>query len=209
MSYQQPATSYRQPETRVRPSPLWYLLPVVLWIVALTLFVLAFKAVADLITAGIDPVQNNASVEVPDDGITVYSTLQSTARDCNLVDDEGTSSALDTFDADFELDLPDDPNYFALGSTPDDLASGTYELSCPGAGSSELGIGQRLDPVAIGKRALWGIVLPAFLGLVGLIIFIVLLIKRHNSKSRIKNAQTSSGGYGGGPPGSYPGGPPT
>ncbi len=208
MSYQQPGTSYPPLDTRVRPSALWYLLPVVLWLVALTLFVLAFKAVADLITAGIDPVQNNESVEVPEDGITVYSTLQSTAGACTLVDDQGTSSALDSFDGDFELDLPDNPNYLALGSSPDDLASGTYSLACPGAGSSELGVGQRLDPVAIGKRALWGILLPAFLGFVGLVILIVLLVKRHNSKSRIKTARASSGGYGGAG-GGYPGNPPS
>lgn len=177
---------------RVHPSALWYLVPVVLWLIALTLFVLAFRAVAELLTAGIDPVQNNASVEVTDDGLTVYSTLQSTARECELIDDQSQSVTLNSFDFDFKLDLPDDPAYFALGSTPGDLASGTYQLRCAGAsGTAELGTGTRLDPVAIGKRVLWGVVLPGFLAFVGLVMLVVLLVKRHNSKSRIKQYSAS------------------
>lgn len=196
MSYQQPGM-YQQPDARVRPSATWYLLPALLWVASLVLFVLALKAFADLATAGIDPVPDNGTVEVPDGGITVYSKAQGTARDCALVNGEGTSAALNSFEVDFELDLPSDPTYFALASSPDDLPSGTYELRCPGAKASELGVGQRLDPLAIGKRVLWGVVLPGFLGFIGLIILIVLLVKRHNSKSRIENAQSWSGGYGG------------
>ncbi|MBA2444211.1 MAG: hypothetical protein H0V49_02640, partial [Nocardioidaceae bacterium] len=175
MSYQQPGM-YQQPDARVRPSAMWYLLPALLWVVSLVLFVLAIKALANLATAGIDPVGSDGTVEVPDEGITIYSTAQSTARDCALVNGEGTSAALNSFEVDFELDLPNDPTYFALASSPDDVPSGTYELRCPGARAGELGVGQRLDPLAIGKRALWGIVLPGVLGFIGLIILIVLLV---------------------------------
>ena len=205
MSYQPPAPAYQHPgDSRVRPSALCYLVPVLLWIVSLVLFGLTFKAVADLVTDGVDPIRNSASVEVPDDGITVYST--SPTSTCALVTPGGTSTGLETLDGEFELDLPNDPTYFAVGSTPEDLASGTYQLQCSGIRTGELGIGQRLDPIAIGKRVLWGVLLPAFLGFVGLIVLVVLLVKRHNSKSRLKDAQAWSGGYGGGP--GYGGTPP-
>jgi hypothetical protein len=191
-------------DMKVRPSAWWYLLPVGIWIACIVLAVIAFKPFIDLVDHGVDPVRNGDQITVTDDGLTVYATGAQTPRNCRLVDTSGNATALDAFDDSFDLELPDGANYFALASTPDGFDAGTYTLECRGIGANgELGTGLRLDIGAIGQRLVIGILIPIVAGIIGLVILIVLLVKRHNSKSRIKAMRSSGGGYGGGPTGGY------
>ncbi len=196
---------------QVRPSPLWYLVVVALWVGAAVIAFVSFKPFFDLVSSGITPTQNNGSIQVPADGLTVYGRVDAADRSCSLLGGDSGNVRLETFKTDLNVD-----RYFALASTPEATPAGTYQLSCPGVGrNASLGLGKRFDVGALAERAVFGVALPLLIGFIGLVILIVLLVKRHNSKSRLRNAQAqsasgyyggypASGGYPPSPPGQYP-----
>lgn len=174
-----------EPDLRVRPSARWYLLPIGIFVACVIIVFFAFKPLLDLVGQGIDPVRNGAQVTVPVGGITVYSQDENVSRDCALVDDSGSASALKAFETDVNLDPPNSPGYQALASTPEGFSAGAYLLQCPQADAgARLGLGARLDIESLSKRATVGVLVSLAAGLIGLMILIVLLVKRHNSKSR-------------------------
>ncbi len=183
---------------KIRPKGVWYVLPFSLWAIALALLITAIVSFADIVNAGIDPIDGNDTISVSSDGLTVYSTDADATRTCTMTDAAGVTTPLDFFDADLRIDAAG-PAYYALASTPGDLPAGTYTLDCPGVGpEASLGIGPRVDVGAIAIRALWGIALPLILGFLGVASLIVILVLRHNSKARIKGLQATPGAYAGG-----------
>lgn len=176
-------------DQRVRPLAAWYVVPVVLWIAAVALFVVAVVAIAQVVNEGVDATRNNASIDIPANGLTVYSTDRASTADCVLVGN-GESRSLDSLNVTIEINVSG-PSYYGLGVTPDSLSGGTYRLQCSGLGpDTRLGLGPRVDVTALATRALWGIFLPMALGVIGLVVLIVLIVKRHSSRSRIKSAQS-------------------
>lgn len=209
------AMSIPAQEMKVRPSALWYVLVVVLWVGAFVVAFISFKPFFDLIDAGITSTPNNGPVMVTGDGFTVYSQNDPADRSCTLTGSGSEIIKLDSFDVDFTLNTTSASNYTALASTPEGTGPGTYTLSCAGVGPRDsLGIGDRLDVGALAKRLVLGVFVPMAMGLLGLVILIVMLVKRHTSKSRIRNAKAqAASGYSGGyptsggyppPPGQYP-----
>jgi hypothetical protein len=184
-------------EPRVRPHAGWYAVPVVLWVVAVVLFGLSLAAVGHIINSGIDPVPNRGTLAVPDDGLTIYTTDPVSTASCTLSSDGGDRTSLETFSFNLDINL-NGPTYHGIGVTPETLPAGTYRLTCTDVDpASRLGTGPRIDVTAIATRALWGFVLPPVLGIIGLVVLIVLLVKRHGSQSRIRSRQVYSGsGYG-------------
>ena len=185
--------STSEPQPRVRPSAWWYALPLVIWLACVVLVVVAFKPFFDIVSAGIDPVRNGDQVTVPDAGLTVYARGERPAGGCTLVDSAGSAIAMSSFHSHVTIDPPDEPVYVAVASTPDDVAAGTYVLRCRGAGHLDtLGTGERLDIGAIGKRLVLGVLGPLALAFVGLVVFIVLLVRRHQSKSAIRTQRAAA-----------------
>ncbi len=187
-------------EMRVRPRAAWYALPVVMWAAAAVLFVLALVAIANVVNAGVDRVPAGSAgwrVTVPADGLTLYTTDPNSTADCTLMSPRGTSTPLDTLNVTIEINI-NGPTYYALGVTPKDLAPGQYTVTCSDiSAGARLGTGPRVDVTALATRALWGLLLPLALGVIGLIVIIVLIVKRHSSKSRIKTMRAYAGtGYG-------------
>ncbi len=193
-------------DTRVRPSAAWYLLPVLLWIAAGVLAVIAWKPVIDLVKDGVQQVANNSQISVPSDGLTIYATGQASGGDCSVVDDSGRATALSAFasNVDWKLQTGGGVDFFGVGSTPSDLPAGTYTVRCTTLPqNATLGTGRRIDIGDVTRVGLLGVIVPLALGLIGLVVLIVLLVKRHNSKSRIKTARASAAsGY----PGTWTGG---
>ncbi len=180
---------------RVRPSAGWYLIPVLMWIACIVIAVVAFKPVYDIFQAGLTQVGNGQRINVPAAGLTVYSGNTSAQRDCTLTDRQGRATTLEQFAADthFDIDPSGRPRVRALASTPDGFAGGSYILQCGGHRSQvPLAVGDRIDVEALGKRIAFGILVPLALGVVGLVIVIVLLVRRHNSKSRIRSARAQA-----------------
>ncbi len=188
-----------QPQgARVRPAAGWYIIPIGLLLVSLGLVIAVVVSFADFINKGVDPVANDSQVTVPEDGLTVYSTSRLAVGGCLLSAPGTRPIPLESFDAEFSLDAAG-PTFYALASTPEGIKPGAYRLSC-GVGDNALGIGQRLDVGAVAVRVLWGVVVPLVLGFVGLVVLIVLLVMRHNSKSRLRATQrATTAGYRGGP----------
>jgi hypothetical protein len=185
-------------QPQVRPRAGWFVVPVVLWVIAAVLFGLALAALSHIINSGIDPVRNQATLTVPADGLTLYTTDPVSTATCNLTGDNGRAVELDSFSFNLDINV-NGPTYHGIGVTPDNLAAGSYRLACTDlASDSRLGTGPRVDVTAIATRALWGFVLPPVLGIAGLVVLTVLLIKRHSAKSRIRSQQAYAGaaGYG-------------
>lgn len=205
-----------QQDLRPRPSPLWYLVTVVLWIAALVIAVIAIKPVVAAITSDLTLYPNRAQVAIPAEGATIYATDRPAGMTCTATDAGGKVTELDEFDesASFEIDPSNAPKVSAVANTPDGFAAGTYVIACDGLGKGSIAVGDRLDIEDIGVRFLIAFGLGGILGLIGLIVLIVMLVKRHNSKKRIREAQTNAqyqwppagGGYP--PPGQYGGYPP-
>lgn len=208
-------------DLRVRPRPAWYAVPVVMWVVALVLFVLAIFAIARVVNNGVDQLRAGGGgvweVSVPADGLTLYTTDPNSTANCTLTPANGRAVPLETLKVTIEISI-NGPTYYGLGVTPDGLAPGQYKVSCGDiASNARLGTGPRVDVTALATRAIWGLVLPLVLGVVGLVVLIIVVVKRHSSKSRLRTMQAYAGsGYGGGwnqdfgsgGPSGPPGGPP-
>jgi hypothetical protein len=198
-------------EMDVRPRAAWYALPVGLWVVALVLFGLLLAAIAHVVNNGVDPVRNHGTVSVPSGGLTFYTTDNLAPTTCRLTRPGAASVPLKTFSFTFDFGL-DGPTYYALGATPHGLAAGTYRLDCTAvAPTTRLGTGPHIDETAIATRALWGLVLPVILGVAGLAILVIVVVKRHGSKSRIRTRQAYAASGFGSPwnaRSGYPGSPP-
>jgi hypothetical protein len=209
--------SMSQPDTRVRPSPWWYLVVVVLWIASFIVFVIAIKPIITIFSAGVDEVGNNSQVTIPSDGRTIYSSIRPGNATCTLQGASGGPVQLEPFDqsssGSFSFTFDDGTEVQPLASTPDGFPAGTYQLACSVPPRATLATGKRLDFDSFAARLVIGIIGSIVAGIVGLILLIVLLVRRHNSKVRVRQAQAAAayayGGYpgyppGAGPPGSYP-----
>lgn len=174
---------------KVRPSLLWLLVVAVLWITAVVVcIVVAIRPLVDLVTADTTGFRNGAQVAISTDGLTVYST-NDTVVPCVLTGADGSTIRMDDFGNDsFELPREDGTELHALASTPDGLPAGTYAITCDRA-SGMLAYGERVDFSELGIKMLLGFGIPAVLGLIGLILLIVVLVRRHRSKNRIRDAQ--------------------
>ena len=132
---------------------------------------------------------------MPDDGFTLYTTDPVSTATCTL-GGGGERVELETFS--FNLDISvNGPTYHGIGVTPEDLPAGTYRLVCTDVSpDSRLGTGPRIDVTAIATRAVWGFVLPPVLGIVGVVVLIVVVVRRHSSKARIReHAGVRRGGF--------------
>ena len=179
----------QEKELRVRPHAAWYGVTAVLWGVGLVLFTFAVVAIAHVVNGGVDRAANHAEVTVPRDGLTVYTTDPNSVADCVLNNGSGQRVALDTLGFTMEISF-NGPTYHAVGVTPRSMPAGSYRLDCrdvaPGA---TFGYGPRVDVKTMATRAIWGILLPLALGLIGLVVLIVVIVKRHSSKARIRAMQ--------------------
>jgi hypothetical protein len=211
----------QESEPKVRPSALWYLLVAALWIGAAILAIVTVVPIIKVFTSDLHPVSNGGTINVPSDGVTVYTTRGVNNTVCALTDGSGDTTPLDPFNNgdEFDFNPANGPHVYALGVTPDNFPSGDYTLACVRDAGGSLYYGERIDFVEIGTRVVVGFGGGGLLGLAGLIVLIVLLVKRHNSKARIRQYQAAAaygsypasyGQYGsptGGyqpPPGSYP-----
>jgi hypothetical protein len=200
------------PDTRVRPSPWWYAAVVVLWIASLVVFIIAIMPIITIFNTGVDQVINNRPVVVRSDGFTVYSSIRPSSATCTLQGQSGSPIQMDAFDLEssgtFTFTFDNGTEVKPLATTPDNLAAGTYQLSCEVPRRAILATGDRLDFGEFGARLVLGIIGSIVAGIVGLIILIVMLVKRHNSKQRIRQAQAAAaygyGGYPGYAQGGYP-----
>jgi hypothetical protein len=204
---------------QVRPSARWYAAVVAAWVIAAVCLFFAVKPLWGVLDVTPIPIDNRASVGVSDDGLTVYAPNSvSSAAACTVTDGTGNVFPLDSVAATstFEVTGVDGTRMYPIATTPKDLASGTYTLRCAGVGAQLLGFGDRIDFDAVLLQIGGMFILSGLFGVAGLIVLIVVLVKRHNSRNRMRWAQAAYAGWGqwyaspyGGYPaaGAYPGYP--
>lgn len=179
-----PAELAAQPEPRVRPRAAWYLLVVVLWVASAIVGGTVIATFVHVVDHGVTSFQASHEVAVPSSGLTIYSRSKPTSHDCTLTDPSGRRIAMDGLSYDLNATF-DSVTVSAVASTPDGLAAGSYRISCQGTGGSQLYYG---DKFSIGSLLIRSGI-SALLGLAGLVLLIVLLVRRHTSKSRIRSQQ--------------------
>jgi hypothetical protein len=173
-------------EETIRPRAAWYVVPAVLWLTALTLFVIALLSIAHVVKSGVDPIDNHALVDIDTDGLTFYTTGSQSKVTCVLTPPNGSAFSLDLLDVTLNITV-DENSYHAIGVTPDDLPAGRYRFDCtPVLPRTTFGTGPRVDIAALATRALWGIFLPLVLGVIGLVVLIVVIVRRHGAKIRLR-----------------------
>jgi hypothetical protein len=205
--------SMPQQDTRVRPAAWWYLVTVVLWIAAFVVFVVALQPIFSILSAGVDQVQNHRPINVTSDGFTVYASEYAVTASCSLTSRGGDRTTLTQFNRDsadnitFSADTG--PDVHPIATTPEGVEPGTYLLSCKGVPpTASLATGKRLDFGDFKGRLAVGFIVSSICGVAGLVWLIVMLVRRHNGKQRVRQARAAAAyGYGGYPPGSYPGYP--
>lgn len=163
------------------------------------MFLIAMVPVFRILAHGLTAVDNNGPITVSSDGLTIYASTASLGHDCTLADQSQHETSLDAFGGDFTFTSGGLERH-ALASTPAELDPGKYTLHCSGvAQQATLWAGDRITFSGFVTRVVVGVGVLAVLGLAGLITLIVLLVKRHHSKSAIKTWQrTSMPGYGAG-----------
>jgi hypothetical protein len=203
--------SMSQADTRVRPSALWYVAVAVLWIASFLIFLFGIWPVITIYRDGVNQIANGAPVQIPSDGYTIYSSVRPPNATCTLQPRGGSPVPAEPVDQDirdaltFTFDNGTDVR--PLANTPSDLPAGIYQVSCEVPRTAVLATGTRIDINSFGGRLALGIIGSIVAGVAGLIILIVLLVRRHNSKQRIRQAQAAAAygyGYGGYPPSGYP-----
>jgi len=196
---------------QVRPSARWYAAVVVAWIVAAVCIFFAVKPLIDVLDVTPIPIDNRTSLGISGNGLTVYATGSVAGSSvCSVMDENGNVSLLDgvTDTSTFEVTAADGSTMQPIATTPKDLVPGTYTLRCVGVRGALLGFGDRInfDGVLLQVGAMF--ILAGLFGVAGLVVLIVVLVKRHNSKSRLRWAQAAYAGWGqwyAPPYGGYPG----
>jgi hypothetical protein len=184
-------------DERVRPRAAWYLLVAALWIAAAILLGTIGATFVHIVDHGVTPIPS-AIVKVPNSGLTIYSRTQPAERDCSLSRPGATAVRMDNLSYDLDVTL-NGTHVYALASTPSDLPAGRYAVSCSGLSATDLYYGDRIPMASIFIR----LGISGVLGLCGLAVLIVLLVRRHASKSEIRTRQMMAAtGYGAGWPGS-------
>jgi hypothetical protein len=76
-------------------------------------------------------------------------------------------------------------SFVALASTPADMPADRYVISCASAADSTqmpLYVGPRFDVAAVGRLVAFNIVAPLFLGLCGLVLFLIIAVMRYRRR---------------------------
>jgi hypothetical protein len=203
--------SMSQADTRVRPSALWYIAVAVLWIASLLIFLFGIWPVIAIYKDGVNQIANGAQISIPSDGYTIYSSSRPPNATCTLQPRGGSPVQAEPVDKDLRdaltFTFDNGPDVKPLANTPSGLPAGTYQVSCNVPQTAVLATGKRVDVDSFGGRLALGIIGSIVAGVAGLIILIVLLVRRHNSKQRVRQAQAAAAygyGYGGYPPSGYP-----
>lgn len=184
----------------VRPRAVWYLVVVVLWVASAVLLGTIVASFVRVIDHGVTPISQG--IPVSDSGITVYSRTDPVTHDCVMLN-PARRYTMDGLSYDLSATF-DGTTVYAVASSPDGATPGTYLVRCQGE-KSQLYYGDKFPLSSILIR--FGI--SAVLGVLGLVALIVLLVKRHTSKSRIRAEQLAMApGYGAGWPPGWTGGPP-
>lgn len=203
-----PSAPWQPVDPRVRPSGWWYLTVVVLWLAAAGLSGSVVVTVVQLVSDGLTPVSTTRTITVPAAGVTVYAADRPSTPDCVLAGRGGQISQMPGLPYHLTATY-DGTTVWAVANTPVGLAPGDYAVTCPGVGpTSLLWTGDRLPVGSVVARS----VVAVGCGVLGLVALVVLLVRRHRSRARIRDHRRMVGaGYGGwpGPPWPAGGAPPT
>jgi hypothetical protein len=178
-----PAEPPEQAPMRVRPRAGWYLLVAVLWVGSLVVGGTVAASVVKVVDDGVTSIQASGVMHVPSSGRTIYSHEDPGSPDCAVTSvTTGELTPLDELGFDLSATI-DGRTVYAVASTPDGLEAGDYTVACRGLAGSQLYYGDKLSLGSLLIR----LGISALLGLAGLVLLIVLLVRRHLSKSRMRS----------------------
>jgi hypothetical protein len=169
---------------KAAPSGAWYILPCLLLLTAILLAGLGVASFVHFIESDFRAVQPGAPISATMDGFTLYTDAEAGAMRpadlrCTATGPEGTVQLQRVIGRTTVGN--GQSSFVALASTPANLPAGRYVISCVSATDRvelPLYLGPRFDVPAVGRLVAFNIVAPLFLGLCGLVLFVVIAVMR-------------------------------
>lgn len=173
---------------KAAPSGAWFILPCLLLLTAVVLAGLGISSFVHFVESDFRAVDPGTLISATKDGFTLYTDAEAGAirpadLRCTATGPEGTVQ-LQRITGRTTLGNGQS-SFVALASTPADLPAGRYVISCvSAAGGAELPLylGPRFDVAAVGRLVAFNIVAPLFLGLCGLVLFVIIAVMRYRRR---------------------------
>lgn len=167
------------------PSRAWYILPGLLALAAVLIAGIGISSFVHFARSDFRAYQPDTSIPVTRDGLTVYAEDGTGAADlrCTATGADGMVQLRRV--AGRTALRNSSGSFVAIASTPRDLQTGHYVISCAGASAGAdvpLFLGPRLDLAAVGRLVAFAIIAPLFLGVCSVVLFAILAVLRYRSR---------------------------
>jgi ABC-type sugar transport system permease subunit len=174
------------------PSRAWFILPCILVLAALFLVGLGLSSFLHFVRTDFVAYQPGSSISVTKDGFTLYTEEGTTGPADLRCTATGPDATVQLRPIAGRTILSNGQGTFvAIASTPQDLPSGRYVISCVSTSTVAdipLFLGPHIDLAAVARLIAFNILAPALLAFCGVVLFVFLAILGYRS-SRI-HAQT-------------------
>lgn len=168
------------------PSRAWYLLPSLMVLAAVILAGFGIASFARFVGSDFHDYQPDSAISVTREGFTVYAENGTTGPADLRCTVEGPEATVQLPRVSGRTTLTNGQGTFlAIASTPRDLPTGRYVLSCvshrSGADVQQLFVGPRVDLTAVGRLVALAIIAPLFLGVCSIVLFAIVAILRYRA----------------------------
>jgi hypothetical protein len=168
------------------PSRAWFLVPCILLLAAVLLVGSGLASLLRFVRSDFRAYQPDSSIAVTRDGFTLYAedgTIGAADLRCNAT---GPDTVVQLRPIAGRTTLSNGRDTFvAIVSTPQDLPTGRYVISCVSASGPThlpLYLGPRIDLTAVGRLVAFDIITPLFLGVCSMVLFAILAVRRYRSR---------------------------
>jgi hypothetical protein len=164
----------------------WFIVPVILMVAALTLAGFGFFAFLHFARTDLRAYEPGSSISVSREGFTLYAQEDITTGTANLrctANGPGGQVRLQPISGHVSWSNSDG-TFVAIASTPPDVPPGRYAISCAGVfGETEvpLYLGPRLDLGAVARLVVFNIISPLVLGVSAVVLFAILVVLRYRT----------------------------
>jgi hypothetical protein len=170
------------------PSRAWFILPCILFLAAVLLAGFGISSFLHFARSDFRAYQPDSSISVTKGGFTLYVEDSTTGAGDLRCTATGPDAAVQLSPVAGRTTLSNGHGRFvAIASTPQDLPTGRYVISCVSASAGAdvpLYLGPRLDLAAVGRLVAFNIIAPLFLGVCSVTLSAILAFLRYRSRQR-------------------------
>jgi hypothetical protein len=174
---------------RTGPSRVWFIVPAILMIAALTLAAFGFFSFLNFARSELRAYEPGTLISVNGEGFTLYTQESNTTGAADLrctANRPGGQVRLQRISGHVSWSNGEG-TFVAIASTPPDVSPGRYAISCVGVfGDTDvpLYVGPRLDLGAVARLVAFNIITPLVLGVCAVVLFVILIVLRYRKPRR-------------------------